>query len=107
MFTPIFGSILVAANWEALGEESRARTARIWAWLAAPLVLGGIFTFILWYVFVNRRQAKYVREKWGTDYPRQPWGKPLGIAFGILFGVWTLFFMLALAAAPHALPGIR
>ena len=35
----------------------------------------------------GRPHAIYVKEKFGANYPRRSWGKPLIVGFGALFAV--------------------
>ena len=43
LFTPIFGALLQARNWDALGEHGRARASRMWVrttlWLLFVFVI--------------------------------------------------------------------
>jgi hypothetical protein len=106
VLSTVFGSYLVMRNWEALGDP-RERTARGWLYasivyfVAAVLVPGvayvGLPWLIAWYVVVNRPQIRYVKETFGNDYPRQPWGKALAIGFVLIIGVaLTLGFLSVL-----------
>lgn len=95
VLSTIFGSYLVMRNWAALGD-ARERTARGWLYasivfvIAAILIpgvgLAGLPWLIVWYFAVNRPQIQYVKETFGADYPRQPWGKVLAIGFVVLVG---------------------
>ena len=103
-FTPVFGSILIGKNWDALGHADKASRARIWAYVTLPFALFGLGMplLIIWYFSSNRPQARYIKERWGTSYPRKPWGKPLGIAFGVYFGIFVLFMGASLlSTAEH------
>ncbi len=108
LFSPLFGSYIHALNWRTLGEESRAKSAMIWFYVMLVLIIvtsvagiaqgnsnpGGIgFVLLLvWYFFAARVQMKYVKEKFGTDYARSSWSKPLGIGFVAIVGfVWITF----------------
>jgi hypothetical protein len=121
LFTPAFGAFLHMSNWQALGETEKAASANRWfifslIMLVAYAVLGfalmdskaadgvsrmvgGLYLFA-WYFAAAKGQARYVKERFGTTYPRKGWGKPLAIgvlAFigyvvaialvGFLFGV--------------------
>lgn len=94
LFTPAFGSYLQMLNWRALGEPQKAASARAWFYISLSIlpvyllarVLTGLYTtaqplfvvyLFVWYFASGRRQAKYVKEKLGSDYPRKPWGRPL------------------------------
>ena len=114
MFSPAFGAFLHMKNWQALGEPSKALLSKRWciitlvvfaANLAAAVAmpesrsmdgisrLSGLVLLIAWYVSAGRGQASYVKSRFGSNYERRPWGKPLLIAFGALF----LYFVLAAA----------
>lgn len=99
LFTPAFGSYLQMHNWRVLGEPQKAASARAWFYISLGIlpvyllarVITGLYTtaqplfvvyLFVWYFASGRRQAKYVKEKWGSDYPRKPWGRPLLWAFG-------------------------
>jgi len=104
LFTPIFGSLLQASNWETLGEPEKAKKARLWAWFAIPLYVALMFVpakttsiqllfLFVWYFASGKQQAKWVKEHYGNDYPhksRQDWSKPLGIALAIMIGIILL-----------------
>ena len=97
LFSPIFGALLHAANWRALGKPERATPDIVWAWagvaflalnlasLALPesatsnkvLQFGGIGLLVGWYFGQGRAQAKYVKETYGDEYDRRGWGRPL------------------------------
>lgn len=103
-FTPIFGSLVQAKNWRAMGEPSRARASSLWAWGTALylLVLAvvdiprfvGLVLLVAWYLSSGSPQIKFVAEKYGTEYEKKSWMPPLSIAFAI----WGLLVALALAA---------
>ena len=101
LFTPAFGAWLHMLNWRALGEPARAEASK--GWLAAGLVLMVVYVLMgalmvdparadgasrgialiflfTWYFASARAQAKHVRERFGKDYPRRGWGKPVGYA---------------------------
>ena len=116
LFTPAFGAYLHMLNWRALGEAGRARSSKIW-FIASLIVIGlgvlvgflmydsrthngggrfpGLIYVVVWYFASARGQARYVKERWGSDYPRRGWGKPLLIAFAI----YATFVALAVAGA--------
>ena len=98
LFSPIFGGLIHAKNWEALGEQEKATTSRRWAWAGIAVFVVALFMkdagsvpgliyLIAWYFIAGRKQAARVKELYGTSYSRKPWGKVLGIASGILIGV--------------------
>lgn len=114
IFTPAFGALLHMLNWQAMGESDRAASQRAWfyvslAMLAVYLVLAvaipnaeaadgasraiGFGYLLAWYFASAKAQAKYVRERWGKDYPRRGWGKPILIGIAAIVG----YFMVAVA----------
>jgi hypothetical protein len=99
IFTPVFGSILLLKNWQAIGRDDKVKAARIW--LIASIVMfvltileGGIslIYIIIWYFAWQKPQTKYVKEQWGKDYPRKSWKKPLLIGFGCWGGAVIILF---------------
>lgn len=111
LLSPMFGSYVTLKNWEALGEDERARTTRVWLWVSVAIFLAtvllpiggllGLVYLITWYFAVNKPQISYVKEHFGNDYERRPWtrivlvwlggvvavGLVLGFASAMLFGV--------------------
>jgi hypothetical protein len=123
LFSPAFGAFLHMKNWEALGEPEKASAAKVWVIVALVLVFGlplvsllvpamagfqsifrlfGLVLLISWYSSSGRPQARYVKDRFGKDYPRRGWGKPLLIAFGAAiayaFAVGILAFLVMSAA---------
>lgn len=97
-----FGSYLHMKNWQALNEPKKAANARIWMItslistllvILAPqnLTLPGhfaLFALLLsWYFVSAKPQMRQVKERYGDNYPRKGWLKPIGIALILLFGV--------------------
>jgi hypothetical protein len=91
--------------WEALGEPGKASAAKKWfvvtlivlaAGPVASAVLPGnksvdatlrllMFALLIgWYASSGRSQMQVVKSKFGKNYPRRGWGKP------VLFGVLAL-----------------
>lgn len=99
LLNPVFGSILVWRNWQALGDRFHARIALIWLglsvlvfWIAMTTAASLNVPFlVIWYFACQRPQAVYVKKAWGDDYPRKPWAVPLLVAFGLLAGLIVLF----------------
>jgi fatty acid desaturase len=96
-FSPAFGAFLHAKNAKALGREDEAKKNWIWfyatlgylglmvimAFLPIPDALSrvvGLGMLLGWYLSTGKKQVEYVKNTWGTDYPRKTWGKPIGIA---------------------------
>ncbi|MDR7336156.1 hypothetical protein [Roseateles asaccharophilus] len=101
LFSPIFGSILHMKNWQAIGDAQKAATSKNWAiGSAAFFVLlivlsvvvpeskgldalsrgSGIGLLVAWYYAIGKSQQSLVLARYGKDYPRKGWAKPIGIA---------------------------
>ena len=121
IFTPAFGSYLHALNWRILGKEERVKSAMGWFYfsltmLVVYILMGmlmaddkaadgavrglGLLYLIIWYFSAGRAQAKYVKNQFGSDYPRRSWGKPL------LIGLAAIACYVALAVALGFIIGI-
>jgi hypothetical protein len=120
LFTPAFGAYLHMKNWEALGEPTKASVAKVWV-LATLLALAGITLaatflpnsrsldgvsrtvgFVLlvsWYFSSGRSQAEYVKSRYGKDYPRRSWGKPLLLGCLALAGFFVFILIVGLVAS--------
>ena len=106
IFTPAFGSYLHAMNWQTLGENDRAKSSMGWfylslAMLAVYFLMGlsmpkgaakgaalllSLLYLTVWYFSVGKAQSKFVKDKFGSDYPRRKWGKPLLICVAAIVG---------------------
>ena len=105
IFTPAFGSYLQMLNWQTLAERERAATARVWfyvslamlgVYVAIRLLTGDrsyasaqpllVLYLFVWYFAGGRSQAKYVKERFGSVYPRKGWGKPILLGVAALIG---------------------
>jgi hypothetical protein len=107
LFTPAFGAFLHMKNWEALGEPDKAAAAKKWVViyiaiiagltvvsvflpynraLPAILRLAGFSLLLGWYFASGKPQMNFVKSRYGKEYPRKEWGKPILIAFGALIG---------------------
>jgi hypothetical protein len=125
-FSPAFGAYLQMKNWQALGEPDKASTSKAWfvavlvILLALPLVAAlvpgmsgllrfsspvGVALLIAWYVSSGRGQARYVKERFGKNYPRKGWGLPLLGAVGVLFGYFIVVAVLAFVLATLGIVG--
>lgn len=102
VFSPAFGAYIQMLNWRALGEPRRAAASKRWfiAILCFVGLMGfmgimrpgtdvgslssnlGFIVLIVWYLVSGRSQIKFVKERFGADYVRQPWSRPL--VFGLL-----------------------
>lgn len=107
LFSPLFGALLHMKNWQAMGETEKAESARKWAYgsLAFIMVMllmgvimpsspavdlvsrvGGFSLLIAWYYAGGKRQQAAVLARYGKNYPRKGWAKPLGLAVLALVG---------------------
>ena len=115
LFTPIFGSYLQMKNWQALGEQKEANTAKSWLIFTIVFILFinflsyladadpeqstivarglGFWYIIIWYFAYARKQPKYVKETLNDRYQKKSWWIPLVSATVILF-VATFIFMV-------------
>ena len=112
-FTPAFGSYLQMLNWRTLNEPAKASSAQSWFYASLLLLfiyfLIGMFVsdaegrlniiwwlsflyLITWYIVAGRSQVKYVKAKFGKNYPKKPWGQALLIAVGALICCWVVAF---------------
>jgi len=112
LFSPAFGSYLHASNWRALGDPGKAKAAMVWFYFSIALLAFylcidlfidkqyeadaivraiGFGNLIAWYVTSGRPQATFVKEKFGQNYSRRTWGKPL------LIGAASFIVYIALA----------
>lgn len=104
LLSPVFGSILLMKNWQAMGDERQVRSSL--TWLLASLVILlvqiyvpflALFYIIVWYLNFQRKQTDYVQAHWGTSYPRKGWGLPLLLGVLSLFAFGGLLAFLDLA----------
>jgi len=121
IFTPAFGAYLHALNWRTLGEPDRARSAMVWFYFSLGMLF--VYTFmgffianenaavgaarglaflylLIWYFSAGRAQAKYVKGKFASDYPRRAWSKPLLIGVAAMVGyitvAWVIGFIIGI-----------
>lgn len=120
LFSPAFGAYLHMKNWEALGEPLKASAAKVWvlvtllalagitlaaAFLPNPRSLDGVsrtvglVLLLSWYFSSGRSQAEYVKSRYGKDYPRRSWGKPLLLGCLALFGFFIFVVVVAFVAS--------
>jgi tRNA_anti-like len=96
LFTPIFGASIHAINWQALGEEVKAKQSILWAlgciatmvmaYFLPPLAanLANILYLFIWYFISAKRQVDHVEIRLKNSYTKRGWAKPLIIAIAIL-----------------------
>ncbi len=116
LFTPIFGALLQARNWNALGEHGRARASRMWVrsmlWVLFVFIImqavfqnepvmqfSGLYflvaTWACWMVTTGWKQIGYVNDLFGRDYPRERLGRVTLFAGGC----WVIYSMVSLSIA--------
>jgi hypothetical protein len=90
LLTPIFGSIVVAKNWNTLGRPDRSLMTYYWlagmivaylAVLALHLPLLYVAMIIVWHFAVCKPQMNYMKLNFGNDYPRKSMLKAVLIGF--------------------------
>lgn len=107
IFTPAFGSYLQMLNWKALGQSDKAESSQNWFYASLAIlvvyVLMGVFMsdskaadgaarglsflyLLVWYFSAGRSQGKFVKEKFGSNFPKKPWGKALLIGIAAIIG---------------------
>jgi hypothetical protein len=119
LFSPAFGAFLHMKNWQALGEPAKASVARVWMIVTLLAIVGtslaaallpnakildgisriiGFILLVSWYFSSGRGQAEYVKSRYGADYPRRGWGKPLVLALLALVAFIVVFGVVGLVA---------
>jgi hypothetical protein len=107
LFSVVFGAVLHMKNWEALGEPEKAASSKKWAIGAlvffVAMILFSVFAtnekladgltkilgfalLLTWYFSSGRAQQRYVLAKFGKNYPRRGWLKPIGWALLAILG---------------------
>lgn len=122
LFTPIFGALLQARNWEEMGMPENARASRVWVrstvWLIVVYLvlqalfrneeianwLGPYFLIVLWgsWMLTNGwRQLAFVNQTYGKNYDSLPFGRPmiLGAAGWLFYGLISFTMALGLSLA--------
>ena len=119
LFSPIFGAWLHMKNWQALGETQKAAASKTWivlsiAFLVVIAVLsgflpeskgmdalarfGGLGLLVAWYYNIGKSQNAFVLARFGRDYPRKGWLKPLGIALLVCLAFFIVVVVIGVAA---------
>jgi len=118
LFSWVFGSILMAKNWRALGQPARARRLMIWCYATIPYLLLWLFTpysafwngffrftgaaaLIAWIIVEATPQIRFVKKQFGDNYPKKKWRLPLGIGCACLLAF--CFFAVVAAIDDDAL----
>jgi len=116
LLSPVFGAVLHMKNWQAMGDPARAARSRNWAigsgvmlallsvmnilWPTSGNVDGltrvaGFVVLVSWYYAIGKSQNAAVLARYGQDYTRKGWIKPLGVAFGVFVGFCVLAGIVA------------
>jgi hypothetical protein len=116
LFSPVFGALLQMKNWQALGDAQKAATSKTWAGLSLAFMIGlvllgaflpeskaldqfsriaGLAFLLAWYFSHGKLQVAHVKQRFGKTYPRRGWGKPLGYALLVIFGIFAVVFVVA------------
>ena len=98
LFSPAFGAYIHMLNWKKLGFGEKAKNSRNWFFVSLFLsLLGlGLLVLIAWYFSSAKEQIKYIKTHFGDNYPKNSWGKPLLIAFGVT--LVSLIFLVAISS---------
>jgi len=121
VLTPAFGAFLHMKNWQALGEPGKAATSKTWFMVILFLVVGlallsgfmpevkvldrlsswaSIALLLGWYYSSARSQVAFVAGRFGTNYRRRGWLKPIFLALLAFVGVVAGAGAVLLVAAP-------
>jgi hypothetical protein len=113
LLSPAMGAFLQMRNWQALGEPQKAAASRAWfiGVIVAVVVVSTASVFVpaldaatrffglpltaAWYFGNGRAQVEYVKERFGTTYPRKRWGAPILITIGIT-AVYLILFVVTM-----------
>jgi len=106
LFTPIFSAILHAKNWKALGKAEHAKSSYEWAigyvlvWIAyvgggsvlpeiAKIPGAAVYwgMLLVWYFTSGKAHINYVKEHFGSSYPRRSLLVPSLIAFIVIAAI--------------------
>lgn len=92
LFTPVFGAYLHMRNWEELGEPEKAKSSKIWFYASIPFSIFflGLPCLLLWYFLSGKEQMAYVKEKYGDNYNKKPWGSPIFVCILIFATFYAL-----------------
>jgi uncharacterized protein YecT (DUF1311 family) len=126
VFSPAFGSYLLASNWKALGEPEKAASSKIWFFISLVflVVLAGlsavfagnensrgivngvaIVYFIVWYSLSGRLQVKHVKEMFGKTFAKRSFVKP--VLIGSVLLVVYIAIVIGLLIATQGAGGDR
>lgn len=114
LFSPIFGAALHMFNARAMGDTELEKLNKgfMWGTLAVLVIaillaiFAGINTNFVglaalgaWYGAVGRKQVALVKERYGSNYPRRSWGKPILLGILGIVALYVCIFILAFIAS--------
>jgi len=123
LLSPIFGATLHMKNWQALGETEKAAQSRKWVWGSVAffvlLITAGLFLpdskqtdlfsraaglglLIAWYSASARGQIRFVAGRFGINYPKKGWTRPLLYALLAFFALIAVVVVAILGAGAAA-----
>lgn len=118
VFTPLFGAYLHMKNWETLGDLEKSKKSKNWVigslvFLIAVVLssvflpetkgveafarLSGFVLIVSWYYSIGKIQQSYVTARFGNNYARRGWSKPLFAALLAVLAFFLLIFLIAVA----------
>jgi hypothetical protein len=93
LFTPLFGSLILAADWSELGEIERMKGNFLWAALSgiclaliilfrrnvnpAAALAALLIVFVAWYFISGAPQAAHMQKMTGGEYNKKRWLVPV------------------------------
>lgn len=114
LFSPIFGAALHMFNARAMGDAELEKLNKGFMWgTLAVLVIAillaifsgikanfvGIAALGAWYGAVGRKQVALVKERYGSNYPRRSWGKPILLGILGIVALYVCIFILLFIAS--------
>ena len=115
IFTPIFGSFLIARNWKELNQTQKSKNSMVWFYASivttltlvcligfttyAPLFRALPLLFlVIWYYVCAKKQVKFIKVN-QINYEKKSWGKPLlfGIAGHVIAFIVTFILFMVFA----------
>lgn len=112
--SPVFGSIILQKNWQAIGEPEQIESGRkclmisLFGLLAVsvmPKYLIYVYMAYLgvWHSSCQKKQTDFIVKRWGEDYKKRSWCLPLLLGLFAFF----LFLIVALVIRSLAVPYIE
>jgi hypothetical protein len=120
VFSPAFGAFLHMKNWQALGEPRKAATSKTWAITILVILIGFVvasallpevkvldglsrivaFALLLsWYYSIGKPQVAFIKARYGKQYPKRGWVKPLLLAVLSVAGLFAVAVAFAVAVS--------